>query len=85
LEKADGAEPDEHILREESRELICLAMEKINPEYAAVLRLIYFEDMTPEEAARVMGKSKKQLANLTYRAKISLRRAMEEEGYSHEE
>lgn len=85
LEKADTVDLEKHIADEEVRELVHRAMEKINPEYAAVLRLTYFEDMTPGEAAKVLGKSKRQISNLTYRAKISLRCAMEEEGYSYEE
>ena len=88
IEEMDAAcdtDIDDYVSKKESRELLSKAMEKINPEYAAVLRLVYFEDMTGEEAAKVLGKNKKQTANLLYRAKISLRHAMEEEGYSHEE
>ena len=88
IEEMDAAcdtDIDDYVSKKESRELLSKAMEKINPEYAAVLRLVYFEDMTGEEAAKVLGKNKKQTANLLYRAKISLRNAMEEEGYSHEE
>jgi DNA-directed RNA polymerase specialized sigma24 family protein len=40
--------------------------------------------MASDEAAKVMGKNKKQIYNLLYRAKISLRRAIEEEGFSYE-
>jgi RNA polymerase sigma-70 factor (ECF subfamily) len=80
----ENADLDEHIMRRESRELLNNAMSKMFPEYAAVIRLVYFEDMSVGEAARVLGKSKKQVANLLYRAKNSLRRAMEEEGFSYE-
>ena len=41
--------------------------------------------MTAEEAGRVLKKNKRQIANLMYRAKGSLKRAMEEEGFSYEE
>ena len=75
----------EHISRKENGELVRRCMEKINPEYAAALRLVYFENMTGDEAGAVLGKSKRQFANLIHRAKKSLRHAMEEEGFLYEE
>jgi RNA polymerase sigma-70 factor (ECF subfamily) len=38
-----------------------------------VVHLIYFENMTYEEAAGVMKKNRKQVDNLLYRAKKELR------------
>lgn len=76
---------EKEIFKAENAQILRDAMKKINPEYATLLRLIYFEDMTSEEAGKVLKKSKRQIANLTYRAKNSLRRAMEEEGFSYEE
>ena len=37
------------------------------------VHLVYFEELSYEEAARVMKKSKKQIDNLLYRAKSFLR------------
>ncbi|MGN1096071.1 MAG: RNA polymerase sigma factor [Eubacteriales bacterium] len=76
---------EQSVLKDERAHALHHAMDKINPEYAALLRLIYFEDMTQDEAAKVLKKSKRQMANLIYRAKGSLKRAMEEEGFSYEE
>ena len=84
LDRADEVYTEDVIFRKENESLVKRAMEKINPEYAAVLRLIYFEDMTCEEAGKVLGKSKRQMANLTYRAKLSLKKSMEEEGFKYE-
>ena len=84
LSEASDEDLEGNILCKEREELLHSAMEKINPEYAAVLRLIYFEGMDSCEAAKVLGKSKRQMANLLYRAKIALRRTMEEEGFSYE-
>lgn len=81
---ADEEELENYIFQKEREACLHRAMEKLNPEYAAVLRLVYFEGMAGKEAARVLGKSKRQTANLLYRAKITLRRLMEEEGFSYE-
>lgn len=85
MELEDMERIEKNIFKDENSKMLHRAMEKINPEYASLLRLLYFEDMTGEQAAKVMKKSKRQIANLTYRAKNSLRRAMEEEGFSYEE
>ena len=81
---ADAGNVEEYIARKEKSELICRAMDGINPEYAAVLRLVYFENMTCDDVAKIMGRSRKQIANLLYRGKLSLRRAIEKEGLSDE-
>jgi len=85
LSEACEEELENYIFEREREVLLHRAMEKLNPEYAAVLRLVYFEYMSCAEAAKVLGKNKKQAANLLYRAKISLRRLMEEEGFLYEE
>jgi RNA polymerase sigma-70 factor (ECF subfamily) len=84
LDMDDGIYTEDVIFRKENEAIVNRAIEKINPEYAAVLRLIYFEDMTGEEASKVLGKSKRQMANLTYRAKLSLKKSLEEEGFKYE-
>ena len=42
--------------------------------------LVYFEDMTYREAAKVMKKNRKQIDNLLYRAKKELRNILEKDG-----
>ena len=44
------------------------------------VHLVYFEDLTYEDAARVMKKNKKQVANLLYRAKEKLRAILGKDG-----
>ena len=85
MELEDIERFDKDILKNENSQMLQSAMKKINPEYAVLLRLLYFEDMTNEQAGKILKKNKRQIANLTYRAKNSLRRAMEEEGFSYEE
>lgn len=79
-----GEAIEEAFLRKERRELLHRALDAINAEYAAALRLMYFENMTCEEAARVLGKSTRQTSNIIYRAKLALRREMEREGFFYE-
>lgn len=57
----------------------------INPEYREVLHLLYFEDMSYDEAAAVLKKNNKQIKNLVYRAKKSLKIALEKEGFNYED
>jgi RNA polymerase sigma-70 factor (ECF subfamily) len=47
---------------------------------AAAVHLVYFEEMTYAQAAKVMKKSPKQVDNLLYRAKKELRIILGEDG-----
>ena len=85
MELEDLERIEKQIFKDENAVMLHKAMEKINPEYASLLRLLYFEEMTSEQAGKILKKSKRQIANLTYRAKNSLRHAMEEEVFSYEE
>ncbi len=69
---------DEFVKKEQMRALH-LALDKLSEDYRTALHLIYFEDMSYEQAATVMKKNKKQIENLVYRGKIALRKEMEKE------
>ena len=45
----------------------------------------YFDEVDGDGAAKIMGKSKKQLANLLYRAKQALKTELEKEGFCYED
>jgi RNA polymerase sigma-70 factor (ECF subfamily) len=60
-------------------------MKKINPEYAQVLWLIYFEGFTSAEASVIIKKNPKQIKNLLYRAKEALKTQLDKEGFIYEE
>ena len=51
-----------------------------NPDYREVLYLTYFEDMSYAQAAEVTEKTVKQITNMVYRGKESLRKPLEREG-----
>lgn len=79
-------EPEERLLVEEvigTRErdrILHLCMHELKAEYREALYLTYFEEMSYAQAAEVMGKTVKQITNLVYRGKESLRRLLEREG-----
>ncbi len=69
-----------HGLADDSAALEELALAQLPRDMAAAVRLVYFEEMTYAEAARVMGKKSKQVDNLLYRAKRELQNILGEEG-----
>ena len=60
-------------------------MDEMNPDYREALYLTYFEGMSYAQAAQVMGKTVKQITNMVYRGKKSLRRLLEQEGITNAE
>ncbi len=69
---------DEFIKKERELELH-RALSLLNEDYRTVLHLIYFEDMSYEQAGSVMKKNRKQIENLVYRAKQALKKELEKE------
>lgn len=86
-----GEGPEEALLIEEvvkTRErnrILHLCMEQLNPSYREALYLTYFEGMSYLQAAEVMGKSEKQITNMVYRGKQSLRGLLERKGITNAE
>lgn len=76
---------EEAVLRGEEKQALSRAMERISGDYSTAIHLVYFEELTYEEAGRVMKKSRKQIENLIYRGKQALRKILEEEGIGIEE
>ena len=72
--------PEAELLRDERNRTLYRALRRLGPEYRQVLILLYFEDMSHEEAARVMGKSKKQLYHLASRGREALKKELERMG-----
>ncbi len=83
---ADGEEDIARTyIRDERRLLVHRALNRLAPDYRCVLYLVFFEDMSNAEAAAVMGKSRRQVENLLYRAKGALKKELEKEGFVYEE
>lgn len=72
-------------LREERKIITHRAMMKLKAEYRQVLWLIYFENFSAREAARIMKKSPHNIETLTYRAKQSLKSELIREGFNNYE
>jgi len=54
------------------------AMRELKDEYHAILTLLYYEDMSYKEAAKAMNKSEKQIKDLAYRAKVALKKKLDQ-------
>ncbi len=76
----EGSFPEEMFLEQERNRQLYRALSFVKEEYRMVLMLVYFEDMSYEEAARVMGKSKKQIYHLIERGKKALKEQLEKAG-----
>ncbi len=77
VEDAAGGRERARVLRE------CMA--RLKPDYREALYLTYFEGLSYAEAAEVMKKNVKQITNMVYRGKQSLRALLEKEGISDAE
>lgn len=77
---AEERELERRALDSERKRVVNDALARLPEEQRMAVHLIYFEELSYEEAARVMKKDRKQVDNLLYRAKKSLRAMIGEEG-----
>ena len=76
----DGAALEETMLEDDRKRQLHRAIAKLPEDMRVAVHLIYFAEMTYEEAARVMKKNRKQVDNLLYRAKKELRIILGKDG-----
>ena len=76
---------EENIIKEEQKRILHNALLELPEDYRTALHLVYFEDMSYADAGKVMHKNVKQITNLVYRAKNSLRSILEKGGFSYDE
>ncbi len=76
----DGKSPEETVLSDERKREINSAIRDLPEDMRVAVHLVYFEELSYEEAAKVMQKNAKQIDNLLYRAKNTLRAALKERG-----
>lgn len=70
---------EEDYIRNEEKLEVRRAMGSIKREHAEALWLVYVEELSYDDAAKVMKKSPKQFDSLIYRAKKSLKRELVKE------
>ncbi len=77
-ELSDGSDVEEEFIADEKKRILHQAIGKLGEDYRAAVYLIFFEELSYEAAAKVLGKSKKQIDNLIYRAKGALKKILTE-------
>lgn len=75
----DVQEIEETMYIDERKKALNAALEQLPADMRAAVHLVYLEEMSYAQAARVMKKSQKQIDNLLYRAKKELRRILGED------
>lgn len=75
---------ERRILRTERDRRLHAAIAELCEDYRCVLNLVYFQEMSTEEAAKVMKKSRKQTENLIFRGRKALKAILEKDGYGYE-
>lgn len=70
-------------LKERNAEIYS-AMQRLPAQYSEILYLVYFDGFRPEEAAKILKRSKKQVYNLLARAKAALKAILLKEGARYE-
>jgi len=81
---SDEQNLEQSYIKEENKIALHKALSKLAPDYRQVLWLVYFEDFSNKEVAVALKKSDRQVKNLLYRAKKSLRSELEKEGFTYE-
>ena len=71
---------EEIVLVDERKCVVNNALNALPDDMRVVIHLVYFEELTYDEAAKVMKKNRKQVDNLLYRAKKELRIILGKDG-----
>ncbi len=82
---ADMESLEQSYIREERRIAVHRALDSLKSEYRQVLWLTYFEELSNKETAAVMKKSVHGIETLVYRARLALKKQLEQEGFEYEE
>ena len=76
----DSASLEALVLADEERQRVHTALACLPEDMRVAVHLVYFEEMTYKEAAKVMKKTRKQVDNLLYRGKKELRIILGKDG-----
>ena len=81
----DETDLERHYIRAEQISRLYGALKRIPEAYSTVLYLVYIEGFSNGEAACVLHKTDRQIRNLLYRGKLSLKSELEKDGFCYEE
>ena len=76
---------EQSYIKEERKIVVHKVLSELTTDYRIILWLVFFEGFTNKEAAIVLKKNERQIKNLLYRAKLSLKSKLEKEGFIYEE
>ncbi len=79
-ETANGDSPEEILLKNEQSRALSRAMKTLPDEMQIAMHLVYLEELSYKEAAKIMKLTPKQVDNLLTRAKSALRTTLSKEG-----
>lgn len=71
---------EDAFIENETKRRLHRALSKFEDDMRIAVHLVYFENMSYDEAAKVMKKNRKQVDNLLYRAKKELRAILGKDG-----
>lgn len=83
-ELADRTELEKSLVESEEQQMLHRALDELNRDYRDVLILLYFGELSYEQAGAVMKKNLTQIRNLAFRARASLKEKLERMGFQHE-
>jgi len=75
---------EQSYIKDERKIIVHKALSELATDYKAVLWLVFFEGFSNKEAAVALKKNDRQIKNLLYRAKQSLKSKLEMEGLDYE-
>ena len=84
LNISDAIDTEKEFFKEEQKAELYSAMKRLNPDYYQVLYLMYFEDLDASDIAKIMHKAKRQVSDLIFRARKSLKNELERKGFVYE-
>lgn len=82
---SDGTDVEREFLCTEQKIVLHKAIKELKPDYFQALYLMYFEDIDADGIADIMHKSKRQIGDLLYRAKKSLKSRLEKAGFNYDD
>ena len=80
LENMLATDAERELFERDTKRQLYVCMQKLPAQYKDVLCLVYFDGFQIKEVCKIMKKSEKQVYNLLSRAKLSLRKLLDEVG-----